>query len=637
MSTPECKITELSLHDQILDLKSRRIPKQSELKKLFQSFIVNPKYRHALHNDGTYLSPSKYGYCCDVKTNYWMWLAFMQGLQPKDLKMLLVKRYGHDLVLPVWQDILTKNNIYNKPHETTTHSDITKDEILLLDKEIHIFQRHIWLSDGVFIVMSYPQYDSNCIYQSYCFSPGKCLNKNFVNSFLICASFTKELPIPIAKCLRFHGANTGIHITYIGGRTEGQSLLDEQNGYLHKYAKAKKIMISSFVCGFGNKELLATFLYYGFKIAAILGSKCYLIRIELYSSEISNLSTLFRATISMEPMFCLERTCHGFRTPERCSKKIGRISTISTVKLKQTVSKTPILAEKQKNLPRREQIISLPKDDDDDLYFINDPSLDDYLCESLDDLLCESPLVPNQMLIEEDVLHGVLTPIAHSDSLPYLPNLPKLPNIQELFCRTFNNGKRDLENAELPDKNLHKSPKISPIKKSITKYFACPKLILTSCASNILKSTTEDVTKLEALLSLCDSSENFVSVVGLIHQWTIEHPNFELVTEFIKNIFKRDTSEDFFKQIFKCKDCNITYFMEICSYLYERAELKNILNKKSLSIAKLILSEIIIFRSNQLLNDGLRFGQEYLNMKNNCQEELHVFLMNLLSKQFRID
>lgn len=619
----------MSLHKQILDLKSKRIPKQSELKQLFQNFLVNPKYRYELHNDGTHLCPFKHGYCCDVKDNYWMWLAFIQGLQPKDIKMLLVKRYGHDLVLPVWQDILTMNTNYHKTHEST----ITKEEILLLDKDVHIFQRHIWLSDGVLIVMSSPQYDLNCVYQSFCFSPGKCLNPNFVNSLLICASFTKELPLPIAKCLHFHGIDTSIHITYIGGRTEGQSLLDERNGYLHKYATDQKIIISSFVCDFGNKKLLANFLNYGFKIASIIDKKCYLIRIELYSSEISNLSTLFKATISMEPMFCLDYTCKEFRTPKRYSKnaRISKtMSTVKAIKLKNTVSRNiiPVLTKEQEKIPIIEKMQSLSKDDDDDEDddasidaddLLDESSIDD-IYKSLGDLFDSSPLLHNRFLLEEDVMHGVLTPIA-KDSLPFLPRIPK--------------GKRDSENAELPEKYANKSKKISQIKTSNDTYLDS-ELKLSYCVSNILLSTTDNVKKLEDLLSLCDSPENFFSVVGSIHQWTIEHPNFEIVTGFVKNILKRDTSEDFFKQIFKCKNRNITYFMEICSYLYERSKLKDIFNNTSLSISKLIMSEIIIFRSNQLWNDSLRFGQEYLNMKNNCKEELHVFLMNLLSEQFKI-
>jgi len=608
---------ETTLLENLFELKSHRLPKQNELKKLFKKYLNICEFEDEFYKNGVHLGNSRYGYCCNIKQNHWIWLAFFQGLQPKDLKMLLIKRNVRDLTMPIWQEILDK-------HQNKSNHDTVNKENINLKKDVDIFQKHIWLSDGVFLIMSSSQYASNCQYQTYCFSPGKTLPKNFVNSLLLCATFTTELPLPIEKCLSCQGIcsthQNCIHISYVGGRTEGSSFFDINNGYLHKYAKEKKILISSITVNLIDNNLKLHLLRYGFKIAIIFDSKCYMFRIEYYSSKLSNLLTLFKSTISIEPMLNLLHTINVVTTPIRNQHyATSKVGLISTQQFKRQINNNLVSG----GIPKLAQQ-KLCWSSDDELE--TETHLDNYLqqeYESADESLqSNDPLLNDESsgssLLVEEVLRGVLTPLAKENALT-ANTLPYLPVIE-------NNGKRNFANVDSANYDPVPSKKYKKYKTN---------LVLVESILNILKSLQDDNTKIKELYQLCNTDKEYIILVGLIHSWANEHPNYDFVKQFVINMF-RINNESILKQIIRSEDVDIIYFMEICSYLYEHEELKSIFNEIDLSIAKLIISEIIIFRSKQYFYNTTRFANEYLLMKNNSKEELHPFLLDILSKQYKM-
>lgn len=620
---------EKTLLENLFELKSHRLPKQNELKKLFKKYLNTCECEDEFYKNGVHLGNSRYGYCCNIKQNHWLWLALFQGLQPKDLKMLLIKRNVRDLTMPIWQEILDK-------HQNKSNHDTVNKENINLKQDVDIFQKHIWLSDGVFLIMSSSQYASNCQYQTYCFSPGKTLPKNFVNSLLLCATFTTDLPLPIEKCLSCQGicsTKNCIHISYVGGRTEGSFFFDINNGYLHKYAKEKKILISSITVNLIHNNLKLHLLRYGFKIATIIDSKCYMIRIEYYSSKLSNLLTLFKSTISIEPMLNLLHTINVATTPIRNQNHvISKVGLISTQQFRRKINNNLVSGGISK-LTQKQQLCWSSDDEfetevhSDNYLNQNNESLDGSLftdeasLQSNDILLNDEP--DDSSLLVEEVLRGVLTPLlvttenlcTTGTTLPYLP-----------VIENENNGKRNFANVFSVNYNNVPSKKYKKYKTN---------LVLVESILNILKSSKDDNTKVKELYQLCNTDKEYIILVGLIHSWANEHPNYDFVKQFVKNMFLIN-NENILEQIIKSEDVDIIYFMEVCSYLYEHDELKSIFNEIDLSVAKLIISEIIIFRSKQYFYNTTQFPNEYLLMKNNSKEELHPFLLDILSKQYKM-
>tara|TARA_B100002052_G_scaffold168350_1_gene153278 strand:- start:3449 stop:5314 length:1866 start_codon:yes stop_codon:yes gene_type:complete len=610
---------ETTLLENLFELKSHRLPKQNELKKLFKKYLNTCECEDEFYKNGVHLGNSRYGYCCNIKQNHWIWLAFFQGLQPKDLKMLLIKRNIKDRTMPIWQEILDQHQ---------NNSNHVNKENINLKKDVDIFQKHIWLSDGVFLIMSSSQYASNCQYQTYCFSPGKTLPKNFINSLLLCATFTTELPLPIDKCLSSQGicsTQNCIHISYVGGRTEGSFFFDINNGYLHKYAKEKKILISSITVNLIDNNLKLHLLRYGFKIATIIDSKCYMIRIEYYSSKLSNLLTLFKSTISIEPMLNLLHTIDVVTTPTRNQNHvISKVGLISTQQFRRKINNNLVSGGISKLTQKQQQSYWSSEDEfetevhSDNYLKQNNESLDESLFND-EDLLLNDESSGSSLLVEE-VLRGVLTPLVTTEnSYTTDTSLPYLPVIE-------NNGKRNFANIVSVNYNDVPSKKYKKYKTN---------LVLVESILNILKSSKDDNTKVKELYQLCNTDKEYIILVGLIHSWANKHPNYDFVKQFVKNMFLIN-NENILKQIIRSEDVDIIYFMEVCSYLYEHDELKSIFNEIDLSVAKLIISEIIIFRSKQYFYNTTQFPNEYLLMKNNSKEELHPFLLDILSKQYKM-
>jgi len=316
-------------------------------------------------------------------------------------------------------------------------------------------------------------------------------------------------------------------------------------------------------------------------------------------------------------MFDLSDVINEMSTPVRNKISYSKIGLMSTANFKNDRSNfisggsIPTPVQHQLSLSTNDlenEVLSQIGDEEKSLLSIEDELLDS---------------ASESSLLVEDVLRGVLTPVAKENALPYLPTITKT-NQKVLLSK----GKRNLHDANFKNNNLIPSKKFKKYKTN---------LVLLEAVLRILKSTINDGDKIKQLYNLCNTDEDYVFLIGVIHNWLNQYPNYEFINQFIKKMFTLNIREITLKKFLQSNDEDVIYFMEICSYLYERNDLRSILHELDLSITECILSEIIKFRSKQYVNDSSRFSQEYLLMKYNCKPDLHTNLLCLLTKQYKLE
>ena len=335
------------------------IPKK-KLKTLFINALGSDARHecvHLLHCQGheldfTYGTPS-YGFSFHMNTQPLQWLAYYRGVTRKDLLILLCKKPVLEDTMPVWESIIKDKT--NNPQ---------------VEYHISVLESYRSTSSHVFLITANKQYDTNCTYQSYCFSPGRTLPVEFIPNLLVIAPYSIGLDTGPRELLESYNIKTQscVHLKFIAGRGEGFKLLHADNGYLTKMCKLKKYCLVFLSIQAHNRALQSLFLEnYRFKILCAVHDRVWLIRMEyLDKSEyaVTEFVHIYENTHNTDHMLTPLEHRERVHVPETPKRKYNM-----------TVAKPP----------------SLPKETDIEDYDLGSIPSEEHSLDSLESFSMDSP------------------------------------------------------------------------------------------------------------------------------------------------------------------------------------------------------------------------------------------------------
>ena len=176
-----------------------------------------------------------YGFMFKKETNSVMWLTFVRGCYPRDIKQLV-------------PPINDKGN----------------------DKYVMEFQKSIWGSDGVILICKREQYSYNSTYNDNLFSPFR-IDSIFDNSLKLVATFKNTIPEVILNMVSHFKVDIAniLHISSVIGKKSGKYLFSSEHGLLNEICKSNKIKIIFIDLEEDNSKLINHFISsYNFRVFA---------------------------------------------------------------------------------------------------------------------------------------------------------------------------------------------------------------------------------------------------------------------------------------------------------------------------------------------------------------------------------